>query len=172
MEFEGEFLFDKKWSGKGYDINGNIIYELINGKGEVKEYENSNYSNENIIFEGEYLNGLKHGYGKEYNKKGYLIFEGKFLNGERNGKGKEYNKLEEGLVFEGEYLNGKRWNGKGKEFDKKLGYISFEGEYINGVKKEWWTWCYKYYLFYYEKLNKIKLKGFNMIKLKIWYLII
>ena len=23
--FEGEYLYDKKWNGKGYDENGNII---------------------------------------------------------------------------------------------------------------------------------------------------
>jgi len=39
LEYEGEFLFDRKWDGKGYDLNGNIIYELNNGKGTVKEYK-------------------------------------------------------------------------------------------------------------------------------------
>ena len=39
LEFEGEYFFDKKWNGKGYDENGNIIYELINGNGNVKEYD-------------------------------------------------------------------------------------------------------------------------------------
>ena len=33
LKFEGEYLFDKKWNGKGYDKNGNIIYELNNGNG-------------------------------------------------------------------------------------------------------------------------------------------
>ena len=32
-------MYDKKWNGKGYDNNGNEIYELINGNGPVKEYE-------------------------------------------------------------------------------------------------------------------------------------
>ena len=36
LEFEGEYLFDKKWNGKGYDVHGNIIYELINGNGKCK----------------------------------------------------------------------------------------------------------------------------------------
>ena len=36
-----------------------------------------------------------------------LIFEGEYLNGKRNGKGKEYNS-EGKLIFEGEYLNGKK----------------------------------------------------------------
>ena len=36
LEYEGEYLYNKKWNGKGYDENGNIIYELINGTGKVK----------------------------------------------------------------------------------------------------------------------------------------
>ena len=51
-----------------------------------------------------------------------IIFEGEYLNGKKwNGKGKEYNK-DGKLRFEGEYLNGKRWNGKVKEYydDGKL----------------------------------------------------
>ena len=101
LEYEGEFLFNKKWDGKGYNEFGNIIYELNNGNGNVKEY----YGGE-LEFEGEYLNGERNGKGKEY-RNGKLIFEGEYLNGERNGKGKEYNYNGE-IKFEGEYLNGKK----------------------------------------------------------------
>ena len=38
-ECEGEYLFNKKWNGKGYDAKGKIIYELINGTGKVKEFD-------------------------------------------------------------------------------------------------------------------------------------
>ena len=72
----------KKWNGKGYDNKNNMVYELKNGSGYIKEY---NY------------------FGK-------LEFEGEYLNGERNGKGKEY--FLGRLIFEGEYINGNRWNGK------------------------------------------------------------
>ena len=61
----------------------NIIYELKDGKGLVKQYWN-----------------------------GQLIFEGEYLNGEMKGKGKEYYKNGK-LKFEGEYLNWKKWSGKG-----------------------------------------------------------
>ena len=61
------------------------------------------------IFEGEYLNGKKHGKGKEYYDNGKFKFEGEYINGERNGKGKEYD-----------------WNGK----------LEFEGEYSNGERKK------------------------------------
>ena len=79
MEFEGEYLYDIKWNGKGFDENGNIIYELINGNGKVKEYDFCG----KLRFEGEYLNGKKHGKGKEYDYYGDLLFEGDYLNGER-----------------------------------------------------------------------------------------
>ena len=39
LEYEGVFLFGKKWDGKGYDEKGNIIYELHNGTGKVKEFD-------------------------------------------------------------------------------------------------------------------------------------
>ena len=45
-------------------------------------------SEENKWFEGDYLNGLKNGKGKEYDKHGKLEFEGEYLNGLKNGKGK------------------------------------------------------------------------------------
>ena len=75
LEYEGEFLFERKYNGKGYDKNGNIIYELINGNGKVKEY----YDVGILKFEGEYLNGKRHGKGKEYYENGILLFEGEYL---------------------------------------------------------------------------------------------
>ena len=78
MEFEGEYLYNKKWNGKGYDENDNIIYELKNGNGNVKEY----YDDGKIKFEGEFKNGNKWN-GKGYDNNGQLEFEGDYLNGER-----------------------------------------------------------------------------------------
>ena len=60
--FEGEFLNGKKFHIKEYDKNGNVIYELKNGNGFIKEYG----YNLNLIFEGNYLNGERNGKGKEY----------------------------------------------------------------------------------------------------------
>ena len=83
LEYEGDFLFDKKWHGKGYDREGNIIYELIYGNGKVEEYNEEG----NLIYESEYLNGKRNGEGKEFYNDVKLQFEGEYLNGERNGKG-------------------------------------------------------------------------------------
>ena len=72
-----------------------IIYELINGNGTIKDYVN-----DILMFEGEYKNGKKWK-GKEYNSKGKLLFKGKYSNGEKQ-KGKEYDS-EGTLIFKDEY---------------------------------------------------------------------
>ena len=46
---------------------GNIIYEIKNGKGIGIDFDN-------IMFKGEYLNGLKNGKGKEYYENGNILF--------------------------------------------------------------------------------------------------
>ena len=113
----------------------------------VEEYDSVN---DELIFEGEYLNRKRNGKGKEYDDYGKLIFDGEYLNGKRNGKGKEYD-IYGNLIFEGEYLNGKKWNGKGYDegkiiYELKDGkgfiqdnirinsyrYVILLGEYING----------------------------------------
>ena len=175
--FEGDYLNDKKWNGKGYYIdikkycddnnyrienergekfdNSNIYYEMKEGKGLMIDYDDEEY-----IFEGEYLNGERNGYGRDYKlfKNSLFIYEGEYLNGKRNGKGKEYvsNDIQSAiggsnkLIFEGEYFCGKRWKGKGYDGNRNIvyevkngvGYIKeyyyhnviFEGQYINGEK--------------------------------------
>ena len=131
LRYEGEYYKDRKWSGKGYDEKGNIIYELINGNGKIKEFNEKG----KLIFEGEYLNEERNGKGKEFDfLDGYLVFEGEYLNGERNGNGKEYDDKGK-LDFEGEYQNGRRWNGKGKEYDSDTG-LEYEVGYLYGEKRK------------------------------------
>ena len=130
---EGEYINGKKWNEKGYDNKGNIIYEIKNGERnfEVK-IKDSRFDSEKmrIIYEKNYLikKGIKK--GKEYNFFNQLLYEGEFLNGERNGNGKEYSDYDGTLIYEGEFFDGKR-NGKGKEYNDK-GYVIFEGEFSNG----------------------------------------
>ena len=65
-------------------------------------------------FKGKYIIYESDRKGKEYNSyDDELKYEGEYLNGERNGKGKEY--YYGFLIFDGEYLKGKR-NGKGKKY--------------------------------------------------------
>ena len=109
--------------------------------------------NDNLIYNGEYLNSKRNGKGKKYNE-GRLIFEGEYLNGEKNGRGKEYYYNSNKIKFESEFKNGKKWNGKGygyfsdeifelingntqnvEEFDDDgEGNVIFEGKYLNGEK--------------------------------------
>ena len=91
FDFHGDYLFDKKWNGEGYDENGNIIYELNNGTGHVKEYDENGL----LLFEGEYLKGKKNGIGKEY-------IDGKFIFEVNYSKGKI---IEKDKVFKYNYLN-------------------------------------------------------------------
>ena len=121
MKFEGEYLDEKIWNGKGYSKNGNIKHEIKNGNGHIIEYS-LDYK---LKFEGEYYKGYKSGKGKEY-----------FYN--------NYCKI---LMFKGEYKNGLKWDGKiydsnnnnqiyeikdGKGYLKEYNYngeLEFEGEY-------------------------------------------
>ena len=58
-----------KYSGKEYDINGNLILELEKGEG------NEFYKYEKIKFEGQYFNGKRlNGKGYHY-RSGEVIFE-------------------------------------------------------------------------------------------------
>ena len=128
MEYEGEFRYNRKWNGKGYDEKGNIIYELINGNGKVREYDEYIWL-DHLKFEGEYLNGERNGKGKEYDYSGKLEFEGEFKNGKRHGQGKGFNEYGN-IIFEGEYLYGNKR--KGKSYINEI--FEFEGEYLYNRK--------------------------------------
>jgi len=155
IKFEGEYFYDKKWNGKGYDNKNNFIYEIKDGKGLFKKYNNTGeklfgdyeyihgekngkakeyyfYDNSKLIFEGEYLNGFKIKGKEYYDRNGHIKFEGEYLYGYRL-KGKEYY-LNDKLKFEGEYLYNKYYNGKG--YDKN-GKIIFELKKGNGNVKEY-----------------------------------
>ena len=153
LKYEGEYKEGKIWSGKGYNKDGKKEFEMKNGNGKGKEY--NQYSGI-IIFEGQYLNGIRNGKGKQYYDDFddlILEYEGEYKNGKRNGKGKEYYHHNDGLRFEGEYLDGKPWkgrkyydngklafegilfgNGKTKEYYKN-GKLAFEAEFLNGKGK-------------------------------------
>ena len=88
--------------------------------------------NEEEIYISEYLSKDKRNDELEvYNKEGNLIFKGEYINGVKYGKEFDING---NLVFKGEYFNGKRFNGRGKEFYSD-GKLKFGGEYINWEKK-------------------------------------
>ena len=124
-------------------------YIKYEGKGRVEIY---NAFDDRIIYEGEFLNGKKHGKGKEYNKYGVVMFKGEYINGKRIIEGNtgldefnegyvyQYNVYKE-LIYEGEFLNWKR-HGKGKEY-YDYGQLKFEGEYFYGKKWNGIEYVYK-----------------------------
>ena len=124
---------NKKLKNKfGYSLE---FYKKISGKIKIAEKngKGKEFKDEQLIFEGNYLNYKRNGLGKEF-KDNKIIFEGNYLFGKRNGTGIEYDYIIDNkfIKFEGEYLHGKR-NGQGKEYfiDKK---IKFEGEFKKGKK--------------------------------------
>ena len=96
-----------------------IIYnKKLQNKIDIKLINYKFYSSKYIIYETKTK-------GKEYDGfRDNLLFEGEYLNGERNGKGKEY--YNDRLIFEGEYLYLQKFRGK-YYIDGKWEY---EGEYL------------------------------------------
>ena len=156
----------KRFKGKAYNPNGEIIYELNKQKnGRIIEYDDYG----NLLFDGEYLNGKRNGKGKEYDF-GELIYEGEYLNDKRNGKGKEYNKSKT-FIFEGEFYNDLKWtgtaynnggilyklkNGKCNSIVELIndGSLFFKGQYVDGKRYGKGIEYYnKYYNFVGEYLN-------------------
>ena len=110
--------------------NPNDIYQ--------KEIERINEEEKNKKkLEGEYLNNIKHGKGKEYNDRGIVIFEGEYLNNIKHGKGKEYF-YNNRIKFEGEYKDGKIWDGKRYSLS---GDLLFELKNGSGYIKEYTEYC-------------------------------
>lgn len=125
IEYFGEVI-DFKKSGKGeekseeYIYNGEFLEDNKDGYGKLEYLQNGD------IYEGDFSKGEITGKGKYIwsNKEQY---EGDFLNGIKHGKG--IYKWPDGIVYEGEYKQGIR-EGKGK-YKWKDGRI-FEGMFKNG----------------------------------------
>ena len=109
-------------------------YKNFNGIKIINKYRRKEYSNGQLIYDGEYKNNERNGKGKEYSN-GQLIYDGEYKNNERNGKGKEYNN-EGDLYFEGQYCYGKR--GKGIYYNENFKSLLLNIKKINsGVVRIW-----------------------------------
>ena len=73
IKFDGIYKEDMKWTGKGYNINGNLEYEIKDGNGKFKEF----YEDGILEFEGEIVKGKRSGYGKCWHGD-QITFEGFF----------------------------------------------------------------------------------------------
>ena len=113
------------------------IYLIFEDKEKVKEYDKESNI---LVFEGEYKNKKRNGFGKEYCK-GKLIFEGQYKDGLKNGPGKAYDDNGK-LIFEGIYLNGAEWEGQGQivntssEEEKVIYYGKITEGKINGYGRK------------------------------------
>ena len=141
-KYEKEIIKGKIWNIKGFDNNGEIIEEVNEGNGIIREFK------DNLIFQYQYLNGEKLEKEKIYYNNGQLKFEEKNLDSERIVK--EY--YEDGKIkFEKVFINEKLMNIKEYDINNNLinefkdgnGYIKeydnygkliFEGEYKNGER--------------------------------------
>ena len=125
-------------------ILGHFINGKLNGSGTM-------FTKDNIIYKGDFLEGIRHGIGKESTK--YTYYEGSFENNRKHGKGKLIHKvLEE--VYEGDFkedsitgfgsllwkngdryigeVSNKKMHGMGKYFWSDGS--EYEGEYIDNIK--------------------------------------
>ena len=134
-----------KYNNENY---GNFIYPIIESLKNELKYDKKKYNND--IYEGEYKNEKREGYGKYiwesgnyyigewlndnkhgkgiiYYKNGNIKYEGDFVNGKFEGKGKYI--WENGEYYKGEWLNGNK-HGKGIIYYKD-GNIQYEGDFVN-----------------------------------------
>ena len=130
--YEGKFKNNLP-NGKGikYYTNGNILYkgDFINGKFEGKGkyfYENKEY------YIGQYKDGLANGKGKIYFENGKIQFVGEFIDGYAEGKGKEYSS-DGKILYDGYYVGG-LIEGKGTEYYLN-GKINYEGNYVASLRE-------------------------------------
>ena len=109
-----------KGIGKEYSLEDNtLVFEGDYYNGKKNGFGRELYLNGTAKFEGQYKNDRRDGFGKEYNTDNKLIFEGNFVEGLKNGYGKSYD--DDKVIFEGEYFGDKRWNGK--IYNHKTGMI-------------------------------------------------
>ena len=73
LYFEGEYLFAKKWNGKIYDYNGNVLFELNNGNGIIED----KYNNRITIFIGQSLDNKIQ--SENWKEKNMIIMEDYYL---------------------------------------------------------------------------------------------
>ena len=122
-------LIRERWEGKEkkYDNKGNLIFDGEYNKG-VRHGKEFN-SNGNIIFEGEYYDMIRfNGIGFEYYDDGKVKYECNYIHGEE--KDKKYNKKAKikRIIKDSNEINDEGIY-KGREYDKNDNLI-FEGEFI------------------------------------------
>ena len=97
----------------------------IQGKGTI-------YVNNNLYYNGNFVDNKYEGYGEIYTNIGKARFKGHFKSGLREGKGLLYDN--DSLIYDGEFKNDKR-SGIGKSYDMKHCKVNpkYSGEWDNDM---------------------------------------
>lgn len=83
------------------------------------------------LYKGNFLNGLKEGFGEEFDSEGRLIYKGNFQNGVHCGEGTEF--YSNGKIkFEGTFNQKGQLDGPLCRFYSFTGLLLYEGAYNNG----------------------------------------
>ena len=118
-------LYLPKGFYESYSYSGEWKNDLLNGKGK--------FTDGNITYEGNFLNGKFHGDGtltkKLINTPIYYTYKGNFKNGLKDGKGTE---ICQEYTYVGAFINDK-FDGKGKKEFKNGDFL--EGTFVSGVFK-------------------------------------
>ena len=154
-KYEGNFI-NGELSGWCRFINSNgVCYEglftsgILDGKGEIIKIDENRRKNiyrgdiknfkkegkgeektNDYIYEGEFLNDLKHGKGKIHYHNNGDYYEGEFKNGVITGKG--YYVWKNKHTYLGDFVGGKM---HGKGLYKWPDGNEYEGDYINNIKE-------------------------------------
>ncbi|MDN5304395.1 MAG: stage sporulation protein [Fusobacteriaceae bacterium] len=115
----------KRKNNKFITYEGEYLNELKHGFG--REY----IKGERLGYEGFWSNNLFHGNGKMYRGDGSIEYDGEWCNCYGHGNGRIYNKNGK-IQYEGEWINNLP-HGYGKKFDEN-GNVIYEGQYSNGLK--------------------------------------
>ena len=72
------------------EIRKENLINLYNDKGEPHGYWEGYYTNGQLSYKGNYVNGKQHGYWESYYDNGQLDYKGNYVNGNRHGYWEEY----------------------------------------------------------------------------------
>lgn len=111
IEYNDGFIFFGVGTEDGFPIYGTLSNSVkkIFYTGALDE--NENYTGDAVLetpdflYEGNFKDGKKNGYGILFDKKTHKTYEGNFLNDKKNGKGTEYNS-DLNYYYEGNWENG------------------------------------------------------------------
>ena len=119
---DGEFNGNGYFRTRNYTYKGQFIAGKKDGKGKLESF------NTKSIYEGEFKNDMKEGYGIEKYNDG-SIYKGHYKNGMKEGTGiLSLKKEKKNSIFEGEFKDDKIW---GKGIYKWENGKQYEGEWEN-----------------------------------------